>query len=48
MKECAQCMYYDNDTDEFPCSQCLDSYVYLPKFRQKEEENKEEKEQKIS
>ena len=42
MKDCNDCIYSDRDTDEHPCSQCLDSYIYLPKFQEKPKEKKEE------
>lgn len=44
MKDCKDCIYSNKDTDEHPCSQCLDSYLYLPKFKQKDNnKTKEEK-----
>ena len=42
MKECENCIYSDRDTDEEPCSKCLDSYIYRPKFQEKPKENKSE------
>lgn len=43
VKQCENCKYNSCDTDSYPCSKCLDSYIYLPNFEFKEEDKKDNK-----